>query len=289
MIKAVIWDMGGIFHRYYTEAMIDVGLERGWPVERIPLGPTGFVPDADYAAMAAGDVAEHEYLRRVLARLAAEGIEFDPVTGHDWSTELRPSTWAAIVHLDESPLFQAILTNDATRWMGERWWETWDRVHHFDAIVDVATLEHRKPQPEPYLEAVRRTGFAPDECIFVDDMPVNCRGAEAVGLQSQWFDIVHPEESVAALLARVGESALTAAGMEAAIRAYFDACERGRSRGASRRSSPTTPCTTSRRGCTAGRSSGLGSSPSAGSAPSRRSGRSGRSTMSSPIRPPDGR
>ncbi|MGH9246514.1 MAG: HAD-IA family hydrolase [Acidimicrobiales bacterium] len=203
-IKAVIWDMGGIFHRYFTEVLLDVGAERGWPIDRIPLGPTGRVPDADYEAMAEGRIDEHDYLRRVIGRLAAEGITFDPVTDHDWDDELRPSTWDAIHRIEESPLFQAILTNDATRWMGERWWETWRRVEHFDAIIGVATLGHRKPHPAPYREVIDRTGFAAEECIFIDDMPVNCRGAEAVGMRSEWFDIARPDESIGSLLRRIG-------------------------------------------------------------------------------------
>lgn len=203
-LKAVLWDMGGIFQRYFTEALVDIGAEREWPLERLPLGPTGKVPDPDYWAMTEGELDEPEYLRRILERLGGEGIDFDPINDVDWSAEKRPATWAAIGRIHESPLSQAILTNDASRWVGERWWETWESAKYFDAIIDVATLAHRKPHPEPYLEALRRTGFSAQECIFIDDMPVNCRGAEAVGMQSHWFDITQPEQSVAALLDRIG-------------------------------------------------------------------------------------
>ena len=29
---AVVWDMGGVFVRYFTEPMVEMGRERGWPV-----------------------------------------------------------------------------------------------------------------------------------------------------------------------------------------------------------------------------------------------------------------
>ena len=34
----VVWDMGGILYRYFTEVMRDRGTERGWPIDNIPLG-----------------------------------------------------------------------------------------------------------------------------------------------------------------------------------------------------------------------------------------------------------
>lgn len=202
-IKAVIWDMGGVFRRYFTEALVDVGRRQGWPLHHLPLGPTGEVPDPDYWAMAEGEIDEPEYLTLVTARLRGEGITLDVVHDVDWAAEDRPETWAAITRIHQSPLQQAILTNDATRWMGPRWWEAWEPSRYFDHVIDVATLGKRKPHPAPYVEALARVGQAPAECVFVDDMPVNCRGAEAVGMRSVWFDITRPRESIAQLMSTI--------------------------------------------------------------------------------------
>jgi HAD superfamily hydrolase (TIGR01509 family) len=203
-VGAVIWDMGGIFRRYFTEPMVEIGRARGWPLERIPLGPTGLVADPDYWAMAEGEIEESEYLHRILERLDAEGISFDPRRDVDWRAHERPATWETIARLHQAGIPQVILTNDASRWMGERWWETWEPAHFFKAVVDVATLDQRKPEPGPYLEAILRAGVPAAACVFVDDMPVNCRGAEAVGMRSVWFDITRPEAAIAALLEMAG-------------------------------------------------------------------------------------
>jgi putative hydrolase of the HAD superfamily len=122
----------------------------------------------------------------------------------DWDREERTAVWEAIRVIAASPIFQAILTNDASKWMGEDWWDTWEPVRYFDAVIDVASLPFRKPRPGPYLEAIERTGFAPGECVFIDDMPVNCRGAEAIGMHSVWFDVLDPDQSVASLLKLIG-------------------------------------------------------------------------------------
>lgn len=202
-ISAVIWDMGGIMYRFFTELLVDRGREQGWPLERLPLGPTGPGPDPLYAAMGRGELDEPEYVRRVAAALEGEGIAFSPYRDLDFANRDRPATWATIERLLQAGFRQVVLTNDATRWLGERWWETWEHGRYFEAIVDVVTLGIRKPAPEPYLACARELGIGPEMCLFVDDMRVNCKGAEAVGMHSSWFDITEPEGSLERLLGRL--------------------------------------------------------------------------------------
>jgi len=204
MIGAVVWDMGGVFSRYFTEVLLDAGSQRGWPIDRIPLGPNGPVPDPDYVRMTEGLIEESAYLEVVRGRLAAEGIRFDPLRDIDWPNQQRPETWEAIKKIHASSLVQMILTNDASKWMGERWWEKWEPIRYFDALIDVATLGVRKPHPNTYLAAAEALSMATEVCIFIDDMVVNCRGAEAVGMQSHLFSITKPEASIALLLERIG-------------------------------------------------------------------------------------
>lgn len=199
----IVWDMGGIMYEYFTEPMLDIGEARGWPLDRIPLGPTGRMRDPDYQRMLDGEIDEPDYLPIVIERLAAEGIEFNPpVDLKDMHLE-RPATWDAVARLHEAGHHQAVLTNDATRWLGENWWETWEHVRFFDVVIDVKTIGVRKPRPEPYLAAIEGLAVDAAECIFVDDLPVNCRGAEAVGMRSHLFDITDPEGSIARLLETV--------------------------------------------------------------------------------------
>ena len=200
----VVWDMGGILYVYVTEMLVDVGRHRGWPLDRIPLGPTGAIPDPDYHRMLAGEFGEPEYLDIIRSRLAAEGIDFDPPRDLDWKGMTRPEVWEAVRRINEAGHRQALLTNDATRWLGPNWWETWEPARWFDVMVDVMTLGKRKPHPETYLTVTEAMGVAPDECLFVDDLPVNCRGAEALYMSSHLFDIRDPAGSVQSLLSRIG-------------------------------------------------------------------------------------
>ena len=199
---AIVWDMGGIMYRYFTEILAERAEVERWPT--VPLGPTGRLPDAEYAAMDAGEMVEPEYLGVVRRRLAAAGVEVDPVNEIAWSEQAREPTWTLIRALSEAGHRQALLTNDASKWLGERWWETWAPVSWFDAIVDVVTVGVRKPAPEPYLAAAEALDLPASACLFVDDMRVNCDGAEAVGMASHHFDIRAPERSIGELAERLG-------------------------------------------------------------------------------------
>ena len=60
-------------------------------------------------------------------------------------------------------------------------------AHIFDLIVDSSHEGMRKPEPEIYLLTCERLGVSPDRAAFVDDIPMNVEGAEAVGLHAIRF------------------------------------------------------------------------------------------------------
>lgn len=204
--EIVVWDMGGIFRAYPTEAMARHGREHGWPLDRIPMGPTGELDDDRYQAMSVGALGEREYLRLVLADLAEVGIEFDPFVQPASFYPDREIVWQLLRELGaDDDRRQAIVTNDASRWLGEGWWETWPHRHLFETIVDSTQVGVRKPDPAPYREVLRRLGDPdPASCVFVDDMVMNTAAAEAVGMRSVLFDITDPEGSVADVRTVVG-------------------------------------------------------------------------------------
>ena len=52
----------------------------------------------------------------------------------------------------------------------------------FDAVVISGEVGLRKPDPEIYALAARDLGVAPEQCVFVDDIDRNIRGAVAAGM-----------------------------------------------------------------------------------------------------------
>lgn len=203
-IDTVVWDMGGVFQPYFTEVVVDEARRRGWPLDRMPMGPTGIVDDPEYRRMCEGHLDERDYFELTGQRLRAEGIAFDLVPGHDGLAAHRPAVWSLVEDLAGSPLRQAILTNDASRWLGPRWWTTWPHRHLFDVILDVAVTGVRKPAPGPFHHVLSELGADAASCLFVDDMPVNCDAAARLGMHTHLFDITEPGRVVARLRARLG-------------------------------------------------------------------------------------
>lgn len=200
-LPALVWDMGGILYRYFTEVLVDMASAGQWP--DLVLGPTVGV-DEDYERMTMGEIDEHDYLAIVRQRLAAVGVDVDPVTSIDWPAQQRAVAWDVVTGAASQGRHQAVLTNDATKWLGEGWWETWHGAGHFAALVDVRRVGVRKPAPEPYLAAAEALGLEPTKCLFIDDMVVNCKGAEAVGMASHHVDIRHADDDLRALRDRLG-------------------------------------------------------------------------------------
>lgn len=112
---------------------------------------------------------------------------------------MREDIWLIINKIKSCGIRQIILTNDATNWLGEKWWETWPHMPLFEAVLDVKNIGFAKPLSEAYIACLNELNLPPEECIFIDDMHVNCSGAEAVGMHSYWFDISNPQDAIAGL------------------------------------------------------------------------------------------
>ena len=56
----------------------------------------------------------------------------------------------------------------------------WDEL--FDAVVISGEVRMRKPERRIYLLAAERLGLPPEQCVFVDDLTPNVRGAVAAGM-----------------------------------------------------------------------------------------------------------
>ncbi len=60
------------------------------------------------------------------------------------------------------------------------------RFDHFDTLFDAVVISGevglRKPDPEIYALAARELGVPPEQCVFVDDIAANVRGAVAAGM-----------------------------------------------------------------------------------------------------------
>ena len=85
----------------------------------------------------------------------------------------------------------ALLTNNVREWE-PIWRSKLPEVDElFELVVDSAFVGLRKPDPAIFeLTLERLGGVAPERCVFVDDLEVNCEAARALGLAAVRFENV---------------------------------------------------------------------------------------------------
>ena len=57
-------------------------------------------------------------------------------------------------------------------------------VDKFDAIVGAEDYLHGKPAPDPFLEAARQIGVAPERCLAFEDTALGIQSATAAGMKT---------------------------------------------------------------------------------------------------------
>jgi putative hydrolase of the HAD superfamily len=87
-------------------------------------------------------------------------------------------------------LRMALLTNNVREW--ESTWRAMlpelDQI--FEVVVDSAFVGMRKPERGIYELTLERlgSGLEPSDCIFVDDLEINCSTARELGMTAVQFD-----------------------------------------------------------------------------------------------------
>ncbi len=187
MIKAVLWDFGGVilsspfesFNRYEEEHGLPKDFLRtvnatnphanAWArLERSDITPAEFdaafadeaeslghrVPGADVLALLAGDVRDE--MVSLLDDLKSRGYLLACLTnniGGTHSSAARTETINAI-------------------------------MARFDVVVESSKVGTRKPEVEFYEMACNLLGVEPRECVFLDDLGVNLKPAAAMGMKT---------------------------------------------------------------------------------------------------------
>jgi putative hydrolase of the HAD superfamily len=82
----------------------------------------------------------------------------------------------------------ALLTNNVREWE-PLWRAKLPEIDElFELVVDSAFVGIRKPDPAIYdLTLERLGGVSPEQCVFVDDLDVNCDAARALGMAAVRF------------------------------------------------------------------------------------------------------
>ncbi|MFC5460669.1 HAD family hydrolase [Massilia niabensis] len=72
-----------------------------------------------------------------------------------------------------------------------------DLRHHFDTVVGATDVARGKPHPDVFMEAARRCGAAPGDCIVFEDAPLGVEAARRAGMRTVVITTTLPAEAFA--------------------------------------------------------------------------------------------
>jgi putative hydrolase of the HAD superfamily len=135
-----------------------------------------------------GRIGADEFVERLEAQFACMKFDglFDVYYEYHYA---NPEMIEFVRELRGSGYRTALLTNCAREW--EPYWRTilggTDEL--FDATVFSWSTGLRKPEREIYELTMRRLGtdLVPGQCVVIDDFPVNCEAARAIGMEAVLF------------------------------------------------------------------------------------------------------
>jgi epoxide hydrolase-like predicted phosphatase len=190
--KAVISDFGGVLTTPLIESFLAYQRETGIALEDLGAA-MGRMMEQDGGRhplfeLEKGNISEDEFTRRLGAELGRELTSMrDTYFEHLHPNEPMISYLRSL--RSSGGLRLALLTNNVREW--EPLWRAKlpDVEELFEVIVDSAFVGMRKPEPEIYSLTLERLGggLRFEECLFLDDIEVNCDAARDLGMTAVRF------------------------------------------------------------------------------------------------------
>ena len=193
MKRAVICDFGGVLTTPLVDAFLHYQERSGIPFEDIVAAMRRLIERT-------GAHPLHELEKGTITEDAFLGSIEEEMGG---GVSLRELPEVYFEHLEENEemiafvrslrvergMRAALLTNNVREWE-PKWRSMLPEIDEiFEVVVDSAFVGMRKPDPEIYTLTVERLGdgIAPSDCVFIDDVDVNCDAARALGMAAVQF------------------------------------------------------------------------------------------------------
>lgn len=191
-MKAVISDFGGVLTTPLRAAFDAVQQSTGLAANEFRQAMAALAEGGRHPLfeLECGRLSEDEFNRMMsaeLSRIRGERVDFGRF-GDLLFENLKPNPEMIdlMAALREEGRRMALLTNNVREWQ-PRWRAMAPIDEIFELVVDSAFVNCRKPEPEIYEITLERLGLEPADCLFVDDLEVNCEGAAAVGMRVVHF------------------------------------------------------------------------------------------------------
>lgn len=209
MIRAVLWDFGGVLTTSPFDAFNRFEAELGLPRDFIrSINATNHEANA-WARFESSQISldEFDVAFEQEARAAGHVVRGRQVV-ELLSGDLRPRMVAALKECKRR-FKVACLTNNVKSGEGPGMARTTERAERmqtvmalFDLVVESSKEGIRKPNPRFYQVACERLGVSPREALFLDDLGINLKPARALGMTT--IKVTSEAEAIAELERHLG-------------------------------------------------------------------------------------
>ncbi len=203
MIRAVLWDFGGVITTSPFESFARYERENGLPADFIRGLNAANHHENAWAKLERSEVPFDEFCDLYEAEAVAAGHPIDAraVIGC-LSGDIRPQMVTALEKIKSHGLSQACLTNnfismDTAAASGRA-----PILDLFDVIVESSRIGVRKPETRFYKIACDELGIEPAEAVMLDDLGVNLKPAREMGMMT--IKVTDPDEALAELSGVIG-------------------------------------------------------------------------------------
>ena len=190
-IEAVIWDFGGVITTSPFEAFNRYEAERALPRDFIRSVNATNPHDNAWARFERAEIDAVAFDAMFLAESTALG---HPVRGSEilprLSGDVRPRVVAALKAC-KARFKVGCITNNVQTGHGAGMAGTSERAAQveaimelFDGIIESSKAGLRKPDPRIYEMMCELLQVAPERCIYLDDLGINCKPASQLGMHA---------------------------------------------------------------------------------------------------------
>lgn len=204
MIRAVLWDFGGVITTSPFEAFRRFERENDYPQDFIRRINSTNPDDNAWARLERSEITLEEFDRlfdeearslgsplpgrRVLELLAGDIRPRMVAALRKCTTSFKTACLTNNIAVGEGP-GMARRASDATS-MAEI-------LQLFDFVIESSKVGFRKPDPRFYRQALEALDVAADESVYLDDLGVNLKPARQMGIHT--IKVVDPDEALAEL------------------------------------------------------------------------------------------
>jgi epoxide hydrolase-like predicted phosphatase len=199
-ITTVISDFGGVLTTPLVQSFAAVQDETGIAFEELAQAMARI--DSEDGAhplyeLEKGNLTEADFLQKL-------GDSLEPVLGHRPELHRFSEIYFDALHPNE-PMIElmreakegghrmGMLTNNVREW--EPLWRSMLPVDEiFEVVVDSGFVGCRKPDREIYEITLERLGVTSEECLFIDDIDVNCDAARELGMSAVHYQ--HNDQAI---------------------------------------------------------------------------------------------